>query len=289
VTRRADPALLVLTGGSVGKLFKLPPLTEGARVFLGRAEENDVRLEDETVASRHAFLEQQPGGLVLIDGQRLGGGYVSRSLDGVFLNGARIDRRRLRDGDVITLGATVQLKYLASAGAGEPLVEGHTTKDPLTGVYNKLFWIRRLTTELAAQRTLKQPLAVALLDLDHFKRVNDAHGKPTGDAVLRAVAETIVAQVRPDDVVARYGGEELAILFPNTDARRATIACERVRRAIEGQRVTFGGHELSITASLGVAARAPDDPGVADWAALVRTADERLAKAKETGRNLVLA
>jgi diguanylate cyclase (GGDEF)-like protein len=126
------------------------------------------------------------------------------------------------------------------------------------------------------------PLSAVLLDLDHFKRVNDTHGHSRGDEVLAAVAATLRSSLRESDFVGRYGGEEFLILLPDTGKHEARTVAEKVRAAVDA--IALANLELRVTASLGVATL-PDDGGDADT--LVRAADRALYSAKGRGRNRV--
>lgn len=156
--------------------------------------------------------------------------------------------------------------------------------DPLTGVGNR----RRLEEELPPLLAGADTTAVVMVDLDHFKAVNDQWGHPAGDAVLRQAAAVLAATVRPDDRVYRYGGEEFAVVLPGADEAVATIAAERVRAALEEATMDLGdGTDHQVTASLGVAAS--DGGGADDALGLIGRADRALYQAKEGGRNRVVA
>ena len=164
--------------------------------------------------------------------------------------------------------------------------------DGLTGVHNRRYFEARCLEEVQAARRSKQPLVCLLLDVDHFKRINDTHGHPAGDAVLRYVARLIRAQLRGSDVVARYGGEEFIMLLPATPLGAALDTAERIRRVIAAQSMPVKVAEpLRITVSIGAAllpAEGEVDAAV-QAAALVQRADQALYAAKQGGRNRVLA
>lgn len=162
--------------------------------------------------------------------------------------------------------------------------------DGLTGVHNRRYFESRCLEEVQAARRSGLPLVCLLLDVDHFKRINDTHGHPAGDAVLRYVARLIRAQLRGSDVVARYGGEEFVLLLPGTPLPAALETAERIRRVIAAQSMPLQLVEpLRITVSMGAAALLPgDDPAVLA-ADLVQRADQALYAAKQGGRNRVQA
>lgn len=162
---------------------------------------------------------------------------------------------------------------------------GHlATHDELTGLINR----RRMTELMEAERQRcergRRPLALALLDLDHFKLVNDRHGHAAGDEVLRAFVACVQGVLRSTDVLARWGGEEFILMLYDTDARGAAHLLERVRTSVEAMEVTVGARTLSVTVSAGLAL---GEPGEAVERTLER-ADQALYRAKEKGRNQVV-
>jgi len=157
--------------------------------------------------------------------------------------------------------------------------------DPLTGLYNRRFFDMRLSEEfrLAVRHSL--PLSLVLLDIDHFKRINDTHGHPVGDRVLVQVAEEVQKGLRHSDCLARYGGEEFMLLLPLTDARGAMAKAEEIRVAVKEMRFAVEGDPLSLTVSLGVASY--DAAVCAESEALIAQADQALYTAKQGGRDQV--
>jgi diguanylate cyclase (GGDEF)-like protein len=162
-------------------------------------------------------------------------------------------------------------------------LRAQASTDELTGLANHRRFQERLAGEVQRARRTHEPLALVLLDIDDFKRVNDTHGHPCGDAVLRAVAGVLAAHCRVTDEPARYGGEELALILPATDVAGARTVAEGIRRALHALAVPAGGSQrIRITASLGVSAFGP---GCEDAAALVATADAALYEAKRAGKD----
>ncbi len=161
--------------------------------------------------------------------------------------------------------------------------------DELTGVYNRRGLFQLGEHEVSRALRYARPLAAIMLDLDHFKRVNDTYGHAAGDQVLRACAQCCRANVRTLDLIARYGGEELVVLLPETESAAAQLVAERLRQAIEDMTIdlTLAGQAqtISITASLGVATMGADIPHLA---ALIERADHAQYLAKQAGRNRVM-
>jgi len=162
------------------------------------------------------------------------------------------------------------------------IAEIRAATDALTGLPNNRAVQDTLRRMVAQASRSVAPLSAALLDLDHFKRINDTHGHSRGDEVLAAVAATLRSSLRESDFVGRYGGEEFLILLPDTGKQQAQVVAEKVRAAVEA--IALSNLDLRVTASFGVASL-PDDSGDAD--SLLRAADRALYSAKGRGRNRV--
>ncbi|MDO8680805.1 MAG: diguanylate cyclase [Acidobacteriota bacterium] len=162
----------------------------------------------------------------------------------------------------------------------------HARTDALTSLDNRREFQRRLDEEIERALRHDRPLSLLMLDLDHFKRVNDTYGHPAGDEVLRAIAARIRAEIRPTDRAARYGGEEFVAILPETPAAGARVVAERMRRAVAGAPFRLpDGREIGVTVSIGVLC-CPDDANGSQR--VVEHADQALYIAKETGRNRVV-
>lgn len=157
--------------------------------------------------------------------------------------------------------------------------------DALTGLANRRALADTLDHDLAQAAREKTTVCVAVLDLDHFKLVNDEHGHDVGDAVLRHVAQVLKDTVRESDLAARFGGEEMVLVLPNTTCAQAEVVLERVRKAIETRPAEVGERRVSVTASFGAACTHRQTRGTSQ--ALFKAADEALYEAKRAGRNRV--
>jgi diguanylate cyclase (GGDEF)-like protein len=160
------------------------------------------------------------------------------------------------------------------------------TRDPLTGMFNSRHFRHLAGLELEHARLMGRWLSLAVLDIDHFKRINDTHGHPTGDAALVGFAEACKVALREYDVIGRLGGEEFAVVLPNTGSEGAVTIASRLRRQVEQLRVPLPGQEpLRFTVSIGVVSVGPGE--TTSVPVLLERADKALYKSKEGGRNRV--
>ncbi len=171
------------------------------------------------------------------------------------------------------------------------LLERETATDPLTGVLNRRYLDRRLNEEIATARRYDLPLSVLMLDIDHFKHINDTHGHQAGDQVLVTLGKIVVGELRTADILARYGGEEFLVIAPHTPLPGAIIVAERVRKRIESHDFSLSGEpggirRIGVTVSIGVASLGN---GVDTVEKLVHAADGNLYRAKQEGRNRINA
>ena len=182
--------------------------------------------------------------------------------------------------DTIAPHASRQLEHAHALGQMRVQAE----RDALTGLYNRRAFDHQLAAESARFERYRRPFALIIMDIDHFKQVNDSHGHDAGDVVIKGVAEIIANSLRDVDIAARYGGEEFALLLPETDKSHAIDIAERIRKRIEGAHFNWQGIAIPVTSSAGVAAMPERQQEVAD---LVRAADQLLYEAKRGGRNRV--
>jgi diguanylate cyclase (GGDEF)-like protein len=164
-----------------------------------------------------------------------------------------------------------------------------TARDTLTGLYNRWYVIEKIDTEINRSLRHGSPMAVLMLDIDHFKRVNDSYGHSVGDTVLQSVGKVLRDSCRVYDVPGRYGGEEFCIVLPETKIGNTTVVAERIRQRLEATALNVGEVALSITASIGIAGVDDEAPeqAVLSPAALIDRADRALYSAKHRGRNRV--
>lgn len=159
--------------------------------------------------------------------------------------------------------------------------------DPLTGAFNRRTFLELAEKEIARTRRARGSLSLIMLDLDHFKQMNDRNGHLAGDEVLKGVVAITLTCLRKEDFLVRYGGEEFCILLPSVAIDRAAVMAERIREAVEQARFSFKGRALSVTISIGVTTLSMD--GNENIDTVVNRADEALYAAKKAGRNRVVA
>ncbi|MEF3193408.1 MAG: sensor domain-containing diguanylate cyclase, partial [Halothiobacillaceae bacterium] len=187
--------------------------------------------------------------------------------------------------DRVLRGAVVAFQDITERKRLLDALQRQATYDELTGLLNRRQLFELAERELARiRRGQVRPAALILLDVDHFKRINDTYGHLAGDAVLRHLGQRLLANLRVEDIAARYGGEEFLLLLPDTPLDAARVLAERLRMDAEGSTVISDGQMLRYTLSLGVAAFTAQDASLEE---AIARADAALYRAKEGGRNRV--
>jgi diguanylate cyclase (GGDEF)-like protein len=259
------------------------PLSTKEPVVIGRDPECSYRILDDGISRRHAEITYEaPGKYIIRD---------LNSTNGMFFEGKRVRTHLLEEGDKILLGRRTIIKFVLQDAFDlqyHKQIYESTVRDPLTGVFNRKHFDQYIAAELSFARRHRLPLTVMMMDLDHFKRINDLHGHQTGDQVLIFTAETLSDSLRDEDLLIRYGGEEFVIITRGIPPEGALALGERVRQTIEQMALeTPEGQSISITVSIG--AVTVSNPTGIDGHRLLRESDENLYRAKEAGRNRVVA
>ena len=248
-------------------------------VVLGRSEKCQVVLDDDSVSRQHARICVTPEGYLIED---LG------STNGVLVNDRLVQSQLLRTGDRIQLGQRI-FRFLADTDVEaqyHETVYSMMTRDGLTSAFNKRYLLECLDREVARAKRVGKTLAVILMDIDHFKAINDTHGHLVGDEVLREGATRLLGLLSDDDVFARFGGEEFVIIDGEATAESARELAERCRETIAASPFETSDGPLEVTISLGVAVPAPQE--ISDRDGVLALADARLYEAKRQGRNRVI-
>ena len=270
------PYLVVLAGPNFGEMY----LVDRAESFVGRGANATIRLDDDSISRRHVRIVVGAKDARIED---LG------SANGTLLNGERITAAPLRDGDTIQLGSKTILKLTYHDELEETFrrqMYDSALRDGLTKAFNRKHLLGRLTLEFALARRNQTPLALLMVDIDHFKNVNDTFGHLAGDHVLSTLAATVQSVLHTGDVFGRYGGEEFAILRRGATHSEAGTVAEQIRATVEQTAFVDEGRAIPVTVSLGVAAYptvAANNPDE-----LIGVADEALYEAKRSGRNRVV-
>lgn len=268
--------LIVLSGRSVGKMFKVPV----GQVNLGRSLEADVRLEDEGVSRNHASMVRRDDGTVML--------HDRGSTNGTYVNGTRVSQMELSDGDRIQVGSVTILKFSYQDSLEEQFQQQlyeSATRDPLTQAYNKRFFSEQMEKDFRHASRHGLGLSLVIMDVDHFKNINDTHGHPAGDHVLQRLAAAVMGSLRAEDAFCRMGGEEFGIIMRDCHGPEAMVLADRLRQLIEATRFVYSGKEIPVTMSLGVAAF--DASQHNSGAELIEDSDRYLYEAKRSGRNRV--
>ncbi len=251
------------------------------RTVIGRDPSCDVTLDDNAMSRTHAAVDLIGRAYFLNDLNSTNGTYVDDEL----LRG----RIPLQGGELIRMGGSI-LKFMSSMDEEanyHAVVHELMIRDSLTNTFNRSYLIPVIEKELKSCRLAQAELAVILLDIDHFKKINDQHGHLVGDEVLRTFCERIRHELRTSDMLARFGGEEFVLACPRTSLSEAIRIAERVRLLISSMPFHTQAGKINVTCSLGVAVS--DGVNLASCDDIISAADNSLYDAKKTGRNRVQA
>ena len=270
-----EACLVLLIGPEIGKRYSLPQ----GKLLVGRDSSCAIPLRESSVSRRHSEIAVHPDRTVVRD---LG------STNGTYVNDRLVTSATLRDGDIVKFGRII-FKYLSGANienAYHQEIYRLTTTDPMTQVYNRRYFMESLSREISRARRYQHSMALLMIDLDHFKHINDTYGHLAGDHVLKMVGRSLQRSLRREDILARYGGEEFAVILPETSSERAVQVGERLRRSVAKRAYSFDGFPIPVTVSLGVSELRSDDDEFGR--SLIERSDQSLLKAKEQGRNRVV-
>ncbi len=275
VTTSTDRAcLVVIYGPELGKRAAL-----GHGTFeIGRSSKSDLAIDQESISRHHARISFDGQNHLIED---LG------STNGTFVNDRNVERNSLADGDQVKIGRSI-LKYMSGdnieANYHEEIYR-LMTMDALTMTHNRRYFDEALEREYQRSLRYKRALSLVLFDIDHFKQINDTYGHVAGDSVLRQLALVVKPRLRQQDVLARVGGEEFAVLLPEVEIAGAQVAAEKVRRLVEAARFVVDDKVFGCTVSVGIAAFEPE---MTSPQMLYESTDRNLYEAKRGGRNRVV-
>ncbi len=276
-----QPCFIILSGLDVGRVFKI----DDSMTLIGRHLKCNLILRDDCISRRHAKVKIEEQNKLHIED--LG------STNGIFFKGNKITSALLENGEKVLLGRRTLLKF-AFLDELELIcfqqMHKSSTRDALTGILNRSYFSHKISVDLAYTKRHKIPLNILMMDIDHFKQINDTYGHQTGDRVLMSVTSLTTNILRADDLFARYGGEEFIIMTKGTNIEGAHALGERIRQKIEKtimESIDEPAGKFHVTISIGVAAV---PPGVqVNHKAIIAAADKNLYEAKESGRNKVIS
>lgn len=266
--------LTVIAGVQAGQTVPF----NGVSLTGGRDPDCELALIGRGISRTHFLIEPRPGNALVIND--LG------STNGIYVNGEKVQQHTLADGDQIHVGPETVLKYTVE-NVTDVQLRVHqyeqSIRDDLTGIYNRRYFMSTLKHELAFGQRHDDYVSVILFDVDNFKMVNDEHGHPAGDSVIKSIADTLTDQLRTEDILARYGGEEFAVILRGQNEQGAFRTSERLRKFIANQTFPVGDSELSLTISLGTSTLRPNGPNTTEE--MLAEADRNLYEAKKRGKN----
>ena len=268
-----EACLVVIYGMDLGKKFNL----DQPAIIIGRSSKSDIQVDQESVSRNHSKIINTGKSIILRD---LG------STNGTYVNDELIDEYVMRDGDFIKIGRTI-FKFLSGNNIENSYHEEIyrlTTIDGLTQIYNKRYFLETLEREISRAHRYRRELTLMMMDIDHFKKINDTYGHLAGDYVLKQLASVIKARIRREDTMSRYGGEEFALVLPEVDQINAGQTAEKIRKLVEKTVFKFEDTKIPVTVSMGVSALDPETKDPNDF---IKRADEKLYQAKNQGRNQV--
>jgi two-component system cell cycle response regulator len=274
-----EACLVVMYGESIGRRISLT----AAPLTIGRSADSELQFEEESVSRNHCRIDPTLGAGGVPEAWRISD---LSSTNGTYVNDRGVECAVLNHGDHLQIGRNI-LKFLVSGhieSAYHEEIYRLVTTDGLTNLPNRRAFEDAMQREFSRSTRYARPLSLLVIDIDHFKKINDVHGHLAGDAALRQFAAVLKANLRRDDIAGRMGGEEFAVLLPEIDRGGAKLAGEKVRQLTARHRFEFESAVMPLTISVGVATRTSDDHEPIE---IYRRADELLFTAKRAGRNRV--
>ncbi len=270
-----NACLIVISGGDIGHQHRI----KINQTMIGRSINADIQVNDDSVSRDHAFIVKDKKGYRITD---------NASKNGCFVNDTKVDDRYLQDGDLLRIGKTI-FKFLSRNNIEHAYHEElfRLAKiDGLTNIYNHRHFTESLDNELERAQRYNRELSLLMIDIDHFKKINDSFGHRAGDHILKNLARIFVSRSRRVDYVCRYGGEEFAIILPEVDVMGAFKFASMLKETVASHKFIFEKDEIPLTISIGVS---DIMEGIQSADDLVESADRRLYLAKKRGRNRVVS
>jgi len=269
-----EPYLVILSGFDQGKQYRL----HRQFITLGRTNNTDITISDAKISRNHGVLILHSDKIVLED---------LNSTNGCFVNDIKVQCQSIESTARIRLGNTLMKIEYKNANEVKAELNLHqaANTDALTNISNRRAFMIRAQEEVSFCIRNKTELAVVMCDVDHFKQTNDTFGHPAGDKVLKDLANILLSEMRQEDLLARFGGEEFIMLLRNTDFESIKLWAERVRQKIDQFSFIFENITIPTTLSIGVITVKGEKTISLEM--LIKKADENLYQAKNKGRNRV--
>ena len=269
--------LIVVYGDDAGKIY---PLDKKA-ITIGRSDEVDIQLADPSCSRKHSIIQFNDNNKPVLKDLN--------SRNGTFVNGSKITKINLEDGDKIMFGVSSVFKFAIQdsleAKFQKKLYES-SVNDHLTGAFNKKYFLDTLSKEFSYSLRHHSSLGLLMLDIDFFKKINDTYGHIVGDMVLKEFVKRIKNNLRNEDILCRYGGDEFAVIVRDFKYGFIKIAAERIRLFFNGKSINCKDHKINISVSIGAATI--DNENIETSEDMIALADANLYKAKQSGGNCIV-
>ena len=269
--------LIIVDGDNVGKIYPLDKKT----ITIGRSGEFDIQLADSSCSREQAMIEFNDNNKPVLKDLD--------STNGTFVNGAKITEIIIEDGDKILLGFSSVFMFAIQdsleAKFQMNLYES-SINDHLTGAFNKKYFLDALSKQFSYSLRHNSSLGLLMLDIDFFKKINDTYGHIVGDIILKEVVKRIENNLRNEDILCRYGGDEFAVIVKDFKFGFIKITAERIRLFFDGRSINCKDHKINISVSIGAATI--DNENIATPEDMIELADTNLYKAKHSGGNCIV-
>jgi diguanylate cyclase (GGDEF)-like protein len=268
--------LIIVDGDNAGKIYSLDKKT----ITIGRSDEFDIQLADSSCSREQAIIEFNDNNKPVLKDLD--------STNGTFVNGAKITEINIEDGDKILLGFSSVFMFAIQdsleAKFQMNLYES-SINDSLTGAFNQKYFFDALSKAFSYSSRHHTSLGLLMLDIDFFKKINDTYGHIVGDIVLKEVVKRIENNLRNEDILCRYGGDEFAVIIRDFKYGFVKIAAERIRLVFDGRSINCKDHKVNISLSIGAATI--DNENITTPEDMIKLADANLYKAKQSGGNCI--
>ncbi len=269
--------LIIVDGDNVGRIYPL----DKKRITIGRSDEFDIQLVDSSCSRKQAIIEFNDNNKPVLKDMD--------STNGTYVNGAKITEKSIEDGDKILLGFSSVFMFAIQdsleAKFQMNLYES-SIHDSLAAAFNQKYFIDALNKAFSYSLRHQSSLGLLMLDIDLFKKINDTYGHIVGDIVLKEVVKRIENNLRNEDILCRYGGDEFVVIVRDFKYCFVKIAAERIRLLFDGKSMNCKDHKINISLSIGAATI--DNENIETSEDMIELSDANLYKAKQSGGNCII-